>query len=98
MVGARCAIFRVPYGDQGLLIPRRLYNALGGYAALPFMEDVDLVRRLGRKQLVMLHSRAVTSAVRYKRDGYVSRSVRNLACISLFYLRVPPKKLMRLYG
>ena len=98
MVGARCALFRVPYGDQGLLIPKRLYTAAGGYNALPFMEDVDLVRRLGRKQLVMLRSRAVTSAVRYKRDGYVSRSLRNLACISLFYMRVPPKKLLRLYG
>jgi rSAM/selenodomain-associated transferase 2 len=96
-VGARCAFFRFPYGDQGLLIPRRLYTALGGYSPLPFLEDVDLVRRLGRKQMVMLRSRAVTSAVRYKRDGYVSRSLRNLACVSLFYMRVPAETLLRLY-
>jgi len=97
-VGMRCAFLRFPYGDQGLLIPRRLYTALGGYSPLPFMEDVDLVRRLGRKQLVMLRSAAVTSAVRYKRDGYISRSLRNFACVSLFYLRVPAKTLLRLYG
>jgi len=98
LVGARCALLRFPYGDQGLLIPRRLYHALGGYSPLPVMEDVDLVRRLERKQLVMLRSRAVTSAVRYKRDGYFSRALRNFACVSLYYMRVPPKTLARLYG
>lgn len=98
MVGLRCSLLRFPYGDQGLLIPRRLYNELGGYSAFPFMEDVDLVRRLGRKRLVMLRSNAVTSAIRYRRDGYVSRSLRNFACLSLFYLRVSPEKLQRLYG
>jgi len=97
-VGLRCAMLRFPYGDQGLLIPRRLYNQLGGYRPLPLMEDVDLVRRLGRRRLVMLRACAVTSAIRYKRDGYSARVLRNLTCVSLFYLRVSPKTLLRLYG
>lgn len=98
MVNLRCALLRFPYGDQGLLIPRELYHSVGGYHPLPLMEDVDLVRRLGRKQLVMMRSRAVTSAVRYKRDGYFARVVRNAACLSLYYLRVSPAKIVRLYG
>lgn len=98
MVGLRCALFRFPFGDQGLLIPRRLYDTLGGYRPMPLMEDVDLVRRLGRRRLVMMRSKAVTSAVRYKRDGYLARMARNLACVSLYYLRVSPKTLVRLYG
>lgn len=98
MVGARCSVFRFPYGDQGLLIPRSLYREVGGYRPLPLMEDVDLVRRLGRRRLVMLRTAAVTSAVRYKRDGYLSRAMRNLTCVSLYYLRVPPKTIVRLYG
>lgn len=98
IVGLRCAIFRMPYGDQGLLIPRRLYGSLGGYRPLPLMEDVDIVRRLGRRRITMLRSKAVTSAERYKRDGYVSRVARNAACLSLYYLRVPPATLTRLYG
>ena len=40
--------WRLPYGDQGLLISRALYDAVGGFRPLPLMEDVDLVRRLGR--------------------------------------------------
>jgi len=98
MVGLRCALFRFPYGDQGLLIPKHLYRSVGGYNPLPFMEDVDLVRRLGRRRLVMMRTKAVTSAVRYKRDGYFSRIARNLGCITLYYLRVPPRTLLRIYG
>jgi rSAM/selenodomain-associated transferase 2 len=98
MVALRCSLLRSPYGDQGLLIPKELYHSIGGYHPLPLMEDVDLVRRLGRKQLVMMRSRAVTSAVRYKREGYFMRVVRNTLCLLLYYLRVPPAKIVRLYG
>ncbi len=96
-VTLRCTVLRLPYGDQGLLLPGRLYQRLGGFRALPLMEDVDLVHRLGRQRLVILRSRAVTSAVRYRRDGYARRAMRNLACLSLFYLRVPTRVISRFY-
>ncbi|MHA1517584.1 MAG: TIGR04283 family arsenosugar biosynthesis glycosyltransferase [Alphaproteobacteria bacterium] len=98
MVGLRCSMFALPYGDQGLLISRALYNRLGGFRAIPLMEDVELVRRLKRRQRVALQSRAVTSAERYQSEGYVSRSVRNLWLMLLYFLRVPPHVLARFYG
>lgn len=98
LVGLRCRLLALPYGDQGLLISRNLYNRLGGFRPLPLMEDVDLVRRLKRRELVMLQSRAVTSGERYRREGYLARSLRNLGCMLLYYLRVPPQVLARLYG
>jgi rSAM/selenodomain-associated transferase 2 len=98
LVGLRCHLLALPYGDQGLLISRKLYHRLGGFRPLPLMEDVDLVRRLKRRELVMLKSRAVTSGERYRREGYFARSLRNLGCILLYYLRVPPRVLARLYG
>jgi rSAM/selenodomain-associated transferase 2 len=97
-VAARCALFRLPYGDQGVLIPKRLYTEIGGYNALPLMEDVDFMRRLGRRRVTMLKPKAVTSAVRYRRDGYLRRALRNLTCLSLYFLRVPTRVLVRLYG
>ena len=66
--------------------------------SMPLMEDIDLMRRLKRSQLVMLHSRAVTSGVRYRNEGYVVRSLRNLGCMLLDFLRVPTRVLARLYG
>ena len=97
-VALRCTAMRLPYGDQGLVVPRRLYDRIGGFRDMPLMEDVDLVRRLGRSRTVILRSAAVSSAVRYRRDGYVPRVVRNLTCLTLYYLRVPPQTIARFYG
>jgi rSAM/selenodomain-associated transferase 2 len=96
-VGTRCALWRLPYGDQGLLLPRRLYSLVGGYKPMPLMEDVDLVRRLGRRRVVVLRSRAVTSAIRYREEGYLPRVLRNLSCLTLYYLRVPPGRIAQIY-
>lgn len=98
LVGLRCLMLALPYGDQGLLISRTLYGKLGGFRSLPLMEDVDLVRRLRRGQCVMLKARAVTSAQRYRREGYLPRMLRNSTCMALYYLRVPARVLARLYG
>jgi len=97
-VAWRCRALGLPYGDQGLLIGAELYQRLGGYRPLPLMEDVDLVRRLGRGRLTALAPAAVTSAARWRRDGYVRRSARNLGCLSLYFLGVPPRVIARIYA
>lgn len=61
------------------------------------MEDVDLVRRLGRERLCALDVDAVTSAAKWRRDGWTWRSARNLFCLSLHFLGVPPRAIVRLY-
>jgi rSAM/selenodomain-associated transferase 2 len=98
IVAWRCRVLTLPYGDQGLLISRTLYDAVGGYAALPLMEDVDLVRRLGRRRLAPIGARCVTSANRYRQDGYWRRPLRNLFCLSLYFAGIPPERIVRLYG
>jgi rSAM/selenodomain-associated transferase 2 len=97
-VALRCRLFRLPYGDQGLLISRDLYRRLGGFRPIPLMEDVDLVRRAGWRRMAPLPARATTSAERYRRDGYLMRPVRNLFCLSLYFLGVPPRAIAKLYG
>lgn len=98
LVALRCRLFALPYGDQGLLIHRDLLNEVGGITALPLMEDVDLVRRLGRERLVALDVAAITSAEKWRRHGWYGRSVRNLACLALYFAGVPPRLIARLYG
>jgi rSAM/selenodomain-associated transferase 2 len=98
LVALRCKALRLPYGDQGLLIPKRLYDEIGGYRPLALMEDVDLVRRLGRRRTVMLRTRAITNAERFRREGYVRRSARNLLCLALYTLRFPAHVISRVYG
>jgi rSAM/selenodomain-associated transferase 2 len=98
MVAWRCRVLALPYGDQGLLISRVLYEEIGGFKAIPLFEDVDIMRRIGRARLVMLKSWAVTSAIRYQKSGYLVRSLRNLLCLALYRLGVPPHRIVRLYG
>jgi len=97
LTNLRCRLLGLPYGDQGLLIHRELYRACGGFRPLPLMEDVDLVRRLGRRRLKMLEAVAVTSAARYRRGGFWLRPLRNQFCLLLWFLGMPPRAILRIY-
>jgi glycosyltransferase involved in cell wall biosynthesis len=83
-------LLALPYGDQGLLIPKRLYTKLGGYRALARMEDADLVRRIGRRRLVRLRARAVNSPRPH------DRGFRGLWLSLLHALRVPSRVVAKL--
>ena len=97
MVAWRCRTFGLPYGDQGLLIHRTLYDSVGGFHAMPLMEDVDLIRRLRPIRPTALPIRAVTSAERWRGRGFHGRSARNLSILGLYFAGVPPRWLARLY-
>jgi rSAM/selenodomain-associated transferase 2 len=94
----RARWFGLPYGDQGLLISKAFYEGVGGFDPLPLMEDVDIVRRIGRKRLVPLDAAVATSAMKYRRDGWLLRPLRNLACLSLYFLGVAPARIAKIYG
>lgn len=96
-VSLRCSLLRIPYGDQGLLIPRTLYDEVGGYSDQPLMEDVDLIRRLGRSRVRMLRADAVTSAVRYRKAGYARRILRNQACLAMYTVGFSPERIAAVY-
>jgi glycosyltransferase involved in cell wall biosynthesis len=86
----RTMLFALPYGDQGLLIPKRLYQKVGGYRALSRMEDADLVRRIGRRRLIRLRARAVNAARPH------NSALRGLALTLLHAIRVPSRLLANL--
>ena len=98
LVALRCTLFALPYGDQALLLNRQLYDAVGGYASLPLMEDVKLVRALGRRRLVALPIAALTSPARFEKAGYLRRSLKNITCLLLYFLKVPPSRIAKVYG
>jgi rSAM/selenodomain-associated transferase 2 len=97
IVAWRSRALGLPYGDQGLILARDFYRALGGVPPLVLMEDVALARRIGRKRLVALGAAAITSADRYRREGYLLRPLRNLGCLALYFLGMPPGLIARFY-
>ena len=98
LVAWRSRALGLPYGDQGLLMARAFYERLGGFPALPIMEDVAMARRIGRGRLVALDADAITSARRYRRRGYLLRSLRNITCLGLYFAGLPTRLIQRLYG
>jgi hypothetical protein len=56
------------------------------------------VRRLGRRRLAPIGARAVSSATRYRRDGYRRRTLRNLFCLGLYFAGISPVRIARIYG
>lgn len=99
-IGVRCmtGLSRLPYGDQGLLLSKTLYEAVGGYPPIALMEDVAIARALGHRRLTALSARAVTSAARFRRDGYVRRSIGNAVLLARFLAGADPERLARDYG
>lgn len=97
-VWLRGVLLALPYGDQGLLIHRDLYDRIGGFAPLPLMEDVDLVRRLGRRRLRILPGFALTSAARWRKRGWARQSLLNLRCLVLYLRGVSPAQIAQIYG
>ena len=98
MVSLRCHLLKLPYGDQGLLISRQLHDAVGGYRDLVLMEDVDIVRRLTRRRLTILRSTALTSAQRYRAEGYLRRIARNQICLLMYFTGFPVGRIARFYA
>ncbi|MFL4470558.1 TIGR04283 family arsenosugar biosynthesis glycosyltransferase [Tateyamaria armeniaca] len=92
----RARVLGLPYGDQGLLIPRTLYSHVEGYADIPLMEDVAIVRAL-KGQLVALDAIAVTSGAKYRRQGWIRRGARNLWTLARYFAGVDVATLAREY-
>ncbi len=93
----RSAYFKLPYGDQALLISRQEYDAVGGYRDIPLMEDVAMARALNRR-LKSLPSSVETSARRYQRDGWLRRGAINLSILIKYFSGTDPKRLARRYS
>jgi len=94
----RSRLTRIATGDQAIFIRRDAFEELGGYAALPLMEDIDLSRRMKRLgRVACLRERVSTSARRWQRDGVV-RTILLMWSLRLRYaLGVAPDRLQARY-
>lgn len=96
---ARSNFTRVPYGDQAIFLRRSVFRQLGGFPALPVMEDLELMTRLRRQghAIRILAFPVRTSGRRQLREGLVRCTLRNLFLRLLYHLGVPAELLAGLY-
>jgi rSAM/selenodomain-associated transferase 2 len=89
----------LPYGDQGLLVRRALFERLGGFPDVPLLEDVALVRAVRRTTSIRrLPSPVVVSARRWKTEGPYRTWLRNSTLLIAYLLGAPPHRLARLHA
>jgi rSAM/selenodomain-associated transferase 2 len=94
----RTRIFRMPFGDQGIFIRRSEYFRVGGFKAVPIMEDVDLVRRLNLiGGFKLAGGKVKTSARRWEEEGVAYATIRNWLLLARYLSGQSPDDLHRLY-
>ena len=89
---ARSLIFNLPYGDQGLLIPRKLLMENGSYSPIPIMEDVELALRFKGK-LFCMPVVITTSSRKYRKNGWLRQGSKNIVRLIRFLLGADPNNL-----
>lgn len=98
LVSARCLLLRMPFGDQGLFVRRELFEAIGGYADWPLLEDVEVLGRLKRHGRMRIATEAAaTSGRRWLSRGVWSTLWLNTRILCGYYAGVPVERLARLY-
>ena len=93
----RSRAFDLPYGDQGLLLSRELYDSIGGFPPIPVMEDVAVAKQL-RGRLLMLDCKAKTDASRYEERGWVRQGLGNLLLLARHSLGATPESISEKYS
>jgi rSAM/selenodomain-associated transferase 2 len=98
-----CATMRVwwtglVYGDQGLFLTRRLFEHIGGFPPVRFMEDVWISRQLRCLGHIVVAARRIeVSPRRWKKQGIVRQTLRNWTLTALAGFGVHPDRLAEYY-
>ncbi|TAL37504.1 MAG: glycosyltransferase [Spirochaetes bacterium] len=89
----------IPFGDQAIFIRAALFRELGGYAPIPLMEDVEIMRRIKRRgwKILIFKKRVLTSSRMWRRHGMLRTTFRNYAIQLLYLAGVSPERLVRWY-
>ncbi|HDS15651.1 MAG TPA: glycosyltransferase [Proteobacteria bacterium] len=98
LVHWRSRFWGLPYGDQGFFVRAETFAGVGGFWSEGLLEDVDFLRRIkptGR--LVLLPEKILTSARRWRRNGFWRVTLVNQMILLGYWLGVPPHVLFRFY-
>ena len=98
-VALRTRLTRVPFGDQAIFVNRAYFETIGGYAKIPLMEDVELMRRIKKRgdRICIIPEKILTSPRRYEREGLLYCTFRNWALQVCYSAGVSPEKLVKWY-
>jgi len=95
----RNKLTRTPYGDQAQFFIRSYFEELSGYAPLPIMEDVEIMRRIRKRNepVAVIDAPVSTSARRWESEGMYRCTLRNVLLRFLYGAGVSAQTLSHWY-
>jgi rSAM/selenodomain-associated transferase 2 len=94
----RSRISGITTGDQALFVRRDVFRLIGGYPAIPLMEDIVLSKRLKEIEApVFIKDKVITSARRWRQKGILLTILSMWLLRFLFWTGVSPARLARHY-
>jgi rSAM/selenodomain-associated transferase 2 len=98
LMNARSRATGIATGDQAMFVRREAFEAAGGFAPIPLMEDVALSRALRRgSRPACLRTRVLTSGRRWERQGTLRTVLRMWRLRLAYALGADPHRLARQY-
>lgn len=94
----RARISKVFYGDQGIFVKRDIFFQIGGFPAVPIMEDILFTKRLRQAgKAIVLKDKIFVSARRWEKKGIIRTVILYSFLNILFWLKVPLEKIKLIY-
>ena len=86
------------YGDHGIFIRKSIFEKIKGYKEIPFMEDVEILKRIKKEgRFKKLNSAVISSSRRFKKIGFFKQVLWDLVLVFLYKSGVSPVKLKMFY-
>lgn len=94
----RSRLLQQPYGDQALFLRAATFHEMNGFAEMPLLEDVDLVRRLQhRGRVAIAPAQVLTSGRRWEKLGILRTTLLNQFILMAYRLGISPDRLAQWY-
>lgn len=97
-INVRSRLTQVMTGDQGIFVRSDVFQDLGGYDAIPLMEDVEISKRLRALGKADCNGPVLlTSARRWQKHGWLKTVLLMWQLRFLYWRGVSPKALVKKY-
>ena len=98
LMNLRSRLTGIATGDQALFVRRRTFEAVGGFATLPLMEDIEICTRLKRRSSPLcLRAKVVTSGRRWEKHGVLHTLLLMWSLRLRYFLGASPERLAGRY-